>query len=928
MASTFKQSLTDKVKILDEKYLLKLLIDKEIINKKEVEQYFKSEQFYENLLKEIEDEDENFRDDEYRDILDFLKTRKNEITFSENFISIVNQSNIFNEISKVSVTESDISEGYKKDLSKSSYLTNSYLKSNKYKYSDFYTITPEDSIRRSQVIKSLYNDYTDDENNIKIKKENPFIQKIKSISGSNDDFVFNNVFLKKENNVFFSANPDYWNKKTGEIGYFVTSQKSNSSLLDSLDDIVVQVASSNFLMNKNNFNSKILILNKVNTETINEFRKNPEMIPVISVDYKDGALKYSVDENFIKYFDVKNQFTEKEVFFNKELWKLGIKESSLLISENKEDLFQNYKKTYLKDESIYYETLKVLNTINNLPHMNYNDFVDLFYNESTSSKLEKIEKEISKFETLIKKLTKEEEEAKKEETKLKKRMSIDLNYQKITCLINEKNEINNGLLSSFKDVTNKPEFKNFLEQFKNWNNEVKKILNINENTSLEYFFKEANKANKYLESIINTGVTKILEIEYNMMYQPELKNDYKLLSDRNKYNNLLLSRTGENFESLFLKRLEKISKIDLDNIDNLSKKIKSAKTYGLKDVPEKNHFLNKYTMFFDLETGDKSSETGGISQFTALVFEKDKNEKIVNSFFVNQFINPEMNMKGVIDEINGEPVFGEFDNNIVAYTKGNSPLKEEDYKTEISKNPKIELFDKNGKEIKYMFSHQKEEAVEVHKLSNEMVSKEKGFWYYQQDIVNLFDNAKLYAHNGIKFDIPFIKNQLKKYQNEEQLKLDDFVEIIDTRDVSKLLIPSFIIEKKISGLIKENLLKEGYGKEEDIDDLRLFTLDNLCRFYKLNLDERQEKGHDARIDVALTAKLNEKNFEVITNIRETLLKKEKDPEFNLVESYLKQFTKWNENLEREKQIEKEESPKKIKPVKLKNKSLDDMEISE
>lgn len=790
---------------------------------------------------------DNETDDGTLDIIctEYLKQEPSINYNEQGVISFYNQSFINKAIQKLTITSDDIGQG--ESLARGFKLSPSYLKT-KYGYNKKYYDTIDLAVlRRLDLVKSfLSNSRTKDNDKMIISEKSPFYKR--AAIDFNGNLEENRLFIKEiENGIFASAEIDVFDPITNSTAYFLPCQKSNTSILSELENNAFKIAHDNFVINGNkDFESKMYILNKLNPSLLDQVKTNPEHIPSVSYKFVHGNIIITPDENFLNYFEASQISFPLIVPFTHGQWINDIMESDLAIVEEKFNLRDQYFNDWNKEEKIYNESLNVLNILDteNLP---FKDFIDLLAN----SKIYDIEEECNLAKKNLEKLILARDKLKKPDAIERKNQEIILAQNVLTNKQDELTFCEKDIDSKIKELLNiNP---NSAKAITNWKEEYSIINNISiENVNNSIFLSKIIKANEYLEKQKNDLFVKISNLEYTMSHNPEKLRDFALAKGQQMtLIKELFSKTGKTFEQVVEEKITNIKNLEMKSISNLNSKVKSAKIYDLKGYPEKLNPLNTYHIMFDLETGGKSNKSSGISQFTALVFEKDKNNKVVNCFYIDQYINPEQNMKPIISYSgDGTPVLGNIsDKEIVAYKSNGEGLKESEYKIFKVKFPEELLFDENKKEIINMYSIQEPEAVEVHKISNDKVSKEKGFWAYGEDIQNLFADSILYAHNGIKFDIPFIEQMLKIYP-PENLKLE-YTKIYDTRDIARDLIPPFILQDFLNGQIKKQVLLSDFS--EDIDNTKLYTLDNLSRAFNIDLSERITTGHDAKIDTKIMA---------------------------------------------------------------------------
>lgn len=112
----------------------------------------------------------------------------------------------------------------------------------------------------------------------------------------------------------------------------------------------------------------------------------------------------------------------------------------------------------------------------------------------------------------------------------------------------------------------------------------------------------------------------------------------------------------------------------------------------------------------------------------------------------------------------------------------------------------------------------------IHGIYNKDVDHLPDFSAHHQNILNIMtENSYIAGHNIDRFDIPFILQELLRYNNE----LPKNFYIIDTL----LLAKKFIKDPNVKS----------------------FSLDNLCKYYNIDLSSRSQ--HDALIDCRLTLEL-------------------------------------------------------------------------
>ncbi len=114
---------------------------------------------------------------------------------------------------------------------------------------------------------------------------------------------------------------------------------------------------------------------------------------------------------------------------------------------------------------------------------------------------------------------------------------------------------------------------------------------------------------------------------------------------------------------------------------------------------------------------------------------------------------------------------------------------------------------------------------------------------YEND--ELFDNIYMFFHNGDGFDVPFIDAELNRVYDGE-ITLRDIVQVYDTLDIAKSIIPS-PIQKYISHCQSEPFYGGDLKIKEDSASYILPTsksLDNIVRFAKFLIKFDPQKPFD------------------------------------------------------------------------------------
>lgn len=152
----------------------------------------------------------------------------------------------------------------------------------------------------------------------------------------------------------------------------------------------------------------------------------------------------------------------------------------------------------------------------------------------------------------------------------------------------------------------------------------------------------------------------------------------------------------------------------------------------------------------------------------------------------------------------------------------------------------VELIDKKrtGRTFHTYINPQRsssEEALKVHKLTDEFLSDKPLFKDIANDFLKFINGAEVLIHNA-KFDIGFLNKELDII-NKGKL-WDHITNAIDTLELSKRLF-SKIPKGEVKG----------------------HKLDNMCERFGIDKTERDEKGHGALLDADLLAqcyiKINE-----------------------------------------------------------------------
>lgn len=849
---------------LDNSLLLKLFLEKEVISKNDFYNFLKNDALVQDELPNTIDWSSSdsvisyFTQDDTDDLdeaefillkntcLNYLNNDPSIKILANGAISFFDQSLIGKAIDKLSITSADIGQG--NSLVKGFKLSPSYL-GKKFGYDKkFYDNVDLAVLRRLELVKSfLKHSRSKNEEQIIISEKNPFEKRAKLDFGDNTEG--NKIFVRElGDGVIVSAKLDLYDPKTGSVAYFQPCQKSNSSIISELTENATKIAHDNFVINGNeNFKSKLYVLNKLSPALLNEVQKNPDIIPSVTYEFDGNDIKITPDENFMTFFEVSNiEFPLKQPY-TYDAWKSNVWESNEFVVNEKYNLRDNYFHQINQEEKIYNESLNVINTLDK-ENLSFEDFMGLMIDDKSKD----LEELLISQEKVMAKLVKELGSLKTDKAKLSKQEAINSQEESINETKLAIKDIDNDINLKIKNLleTNP----NSVKAINSWKKEFQEILGVDDVPNLNrILISKLIQANVYLENVKNNLFIQIQALDYNMKHHPEWYKDKRDEGQKKTLITHLLSKTGKTFEEVLNEKVDKIEKLEMKSIPNLTAKIKKATIFTLDNFPEKINPLNKLDIMFDLETGGKSSKSSGISQFTAIVFERDNKNKVVNSFYIDQYMNPEMNMKPVIKYDNDIPVFGNMpEAKIVAYTASGMGLDEDTYKKSMAANPDLAVYDFDRNRILNMYSQQEPEAVDVHKISNDKVSKEKGFYAYSQKIQGLFADSNLYAHNGIKFDVPFIKEQLNKYPPNNNGLLEH-TKIFDTRDIARDLIPPFILQNFLNEQVKKQVLMSNFS--EEIDNTKLYTLDNLARFFKIDLSERITSGHDAKIDTKIMATL-------------------------------------------------------------------------
>jgi len=112
-----------------------------------------------------------------------------------------------------------------------------------------------------------------------------------------------------------------------------------------------------------------------------------------------------------------------------------------------------------------------------------------------------------------------------------------------------------------------------------------------------------------------------------------------------------------------------------------------------------------------------------------------------------------------------------------------------------------------------------QKVVEIHGINNEMVKDSPKFKEIGQQLLDFISDGILVGHNIKKFDIPFINTELKA-ANLDSLNN----EMVDTLEMFRERFPG-----------------------------QSAKLDNVCKMFDIDLNERNNIGHGALLDARLTA---------------------------------------------------------------------------
>lgn len=117
--------------------------------------------------------------------------------------------------------------------------------------------------------------------------------------------------------------------------------------------------------------------------------------------------------------------------------------------------------------------------------------------------------------------------------------------------------------------------------------------------------------------------------------------------------------------------------------------------------------------------------------------------------------------------------------------------------------------------------------------TSEVLTEMLKFFEYPEDKNHYFRQVKMFFHNGDKFDVPFINCELYRIKNEP-LYLRDFVQIYDTYDLSKEIIPNDV-QKFFAYCQTSELLGGDESIKNDKDKAingTQKTVDNIVRIAK------------------------------------------------------------------------------------------------
>lgn len=120
------------------------------------------------------------------------------------------------------------------------------------------------------------------------------------------------------------------------------------------------------------------------------------------------------------------------------------------------------------------------------------------------------------------------------------------------------------------------------------------------------------------------------------------------------------------------------------------------------------------------------------------------------------------------------------------------------------------------------------EAFQIHRISDNDVLTSPNFSEVAENFLDFIKKDTLCGHNAIKFDLPFINYELKEIKMPK--------------------IRNKIIDTTI-------LFKERFYEKN-------FKLDHMCQKFGIDLEEREENGHNAMLDVELLVKCYKKLMDV------------------------------------------------------------------
>lgn len=675
---------------------------------------------------------------------------------------------------------------------------------------------------------------------------------------------------------------------------FKNSLANKENLIDSIHSELSGMYITNLAINGKKFpiKGKCLLISKIDYSKVEKYTKNPESIPSYEYEIdKNGIIKISLDENFIlefqehfvdglqnkytlEYGNAKKKFDYNDVFIHagdafsenkmvetvKALVKFNEKGVNLL-----KDYFLLKNKMVelgVEDfdtqvEIVQVALIKYLDNKKDLLNkaLTTEEYVDLGYltPDDVSCQIRIIKDSILSLESSLK--------------------NCGVNYKDYELLKNaELEDLVGDYLDRFLDM--KP-----IEELKSIQIELAKIQRTCELTTL---------------SKIDYAFNKIFEYSYNSN-NGSLKNDRthqrRVLENISKVSKEIGISTEELVKHYLKDRVkmceENVKKLELitsgfsENLDFQNQK--ELPIIDINNLPKKS-LESQRVISYDLETGGLNAAVDGLSQFTAMVVDYDKDGKVEKRFFVDEYVNPEMNPLPVIGRNDDGYIFG--DNGkppegtevvIYGYNSDGDMLTNDTYHIWKTNNPHEEMFDKNGDKIMYLYPQQNIGAIHTHGISNEQLVEKPTFREIVNGVSELMKSSDfIMGFNTEKFDNNFLLGLAKK--NEVVFNIENSKNVDLKRFTGDLFTYSQVKNGVFSTYKNANKLEL-----ENNERFAGKTLNALCMMTLTSLGARYVTGeevHDAKADTLITGNLGRNTFEISKKLLKELKSIQNDVNLN------------------------------------------------